>query len=157
DVLTELKHRGQACRCIRCREIRTQKVDTQTLRLDDLIYTPAMAEEHFLSYVSPDDRIAGYLRLSLPSLDAPSLGMFDLEGAALIREVHVYGQSLAVGAEQTGAAQHIGLGTNLIEEAASIARAQGFSRMAVIAAVGTRNYYQKRGFDHGELYMVKDL
>ena len=157
DVLTELKHRGQSCRCIRCREIRTEKVDTRTLRLDDLVYAPAMAEEHFLSYVSPDDRIAGYLRLSLPSLDAPRLGMFDLEGAALIREVHVYGQSLAVGAEQTGAAQHIGLGTNLIEEAASIARAQGFSRMAVIAAVGTRNYYQKRGFERGELYMVKDL
>ncbi len=157
DVLTELKHRGQSCRCIRCREIRTQKVEPQTLRLDDLVYAPAMAEEHFLSFVSPDDRIAGYLRLSLPSLDAPRLGMFDLEGAALIREVHVYGQSLAVGAEQTGAAQHIGLGTNLIEEAASIARAQGFSRMAVIAAVGTRNYYQKRGFERGELYMVKDL
>jgi len=157
DVLTELKHRGQSCRCIRCREVRTQKVDTQTLRLDDLVYQPAMAEEHFLSFVSPDDRIAGYLRLSLPSLDAPRLGMFDLEGAALIREVHVYGQSLAVGAEQTGAAQHIGLGTHLIEEAASIARTQGFSRMAVIAAVGTRNYYQKRGFERGELYMVKDL
>ncbi len=157
DVLSELKRRGRACNCIRCREVRTQKVDTHSLRLDDLVYRPSSAEEHFLSFVTPDDRIAGYLRLSLPSAEAPKLGMADLEGAALIREVHVYGQSLPVGSEQLGAAQHIGLGTHLIEEAESIARAHGFARMAVIAAVGTRNYYQKRGFDRGELYMVRSI
>jgi elongator complex protein 3 len=80
-----------------------------------------------------------------------------LDGAALIREVHVYGQSLAVGAETTGAAQHIGLGTRLLIEAEAVARAHGFQRMAVIAAVGTRNYYLDRGFERGELYLVKNL
>jgi len=83
--------------------------------------------------------------------------MQDLEGAALIREVHVYGQSLPVGAEQSGAAQHVGLGTRLIEAAAEIARSHGFDRLAVIAAVGTRNYYQKRGFERGALYMVRNV
>jgi elongator complex protein 3 len=33
----------------------------------------------------------------------------------------------------------------------------GFRRMAVIAAVGTRHYYEARGFQRGELYMVKDI
>ena len=67
----------------------------------------------------------------------------------MIREVHVYGQSLAVGAEQRGAAQHIGLGTRLLDEAARIAREHGYRRLAVIAAVGTRLYYESRGFVRG--------
>ncbi len=75
----------------------------------------------------------------------------------MIREVHVYGQSLAVGEEQTGAAQHIGLGTRLLEEAARIAGDKGFSRLAVIAAVGTRLYYENRGFERGERYLIKTV
>ena len=78
-------------------------------------------------------------------------------GAALIREVHVYGQSLPVGAEREGAAQHVGLGTRLLEEAGSVARTRGFKRMAVISAVGTRGYYLERGFKRGELYLTKTL
>jgi len=159
DVLNEVKRRGQSCRCIRCREIRNEKVDADTLRLTDQIYTAAYAEEHFISFVTPDDRVAGYLRLSLPSSDTPlpALNMPDLDGAALIREVHVYGQSLAVGADQPGAAQHIGLGKALIEKASELAVAAGFRRLAVIAAIGTRLYYENRGFTRGELYLVKEL
>ncbi len=89
--------------------------------------------------------------------DSPQTGIADLDGAALIREVHVYGQSLPVGAEKKGAAQHAGLGTRLLEQAESIARAQGFERMAVISAVGTREYYLERGFERGELYLVKNI
>ena len=157
DVLLEMQHRGQHCRCIRCREVRTSKVDIKELQFSDLTYQPAYAEEHFLSFVTPKDQIAGYLRLSLPSSTTPPLGMADLENAALIREVHVYGQSLAVGSEQTGAAQHIGLGTTLLKKAAEIASEHGFSRLAVIAAIGTRRYYENRGFRRGELYMIQDL
>jgi len=29
--------------------------------------------------------------------------------------------------------------------------------MAVISAVGTREYYLERGFERGELYLVKNL
>jgi elongator complex protein 3 len=62
-----------------------------------------------------------------------------------------------VGAEQSGATQHSGLGTRLLKEAESIARQAGYRRLAVIAAIGTRLYYQSRGFTRGELYMVKEL
>jgi elongator complex protein 3 len=157
DILTELEKRGQACRCIRCREVRGRKVSPGHLRLVDHVYHPVQAEEHFLTFVTPDDMIAGYLRLSLPANDLSSLSIPDLEGAALIREVHVYGQSLPVGGEQQGAAQHAGLGTALLTKADEIARAAGFRRMAVIAAVGTRHYYEARGFQRGDLYMVKEL
>ncbi|KAF0109968.1 MAG: hypothetical protein FD147_1940 [Chloroflexi bacterium] len=157
DVHAELIKRDQKCRCIRCREVKIQKVDASTLTLKDHVYHPSMAEEHFITYVTPDDSIAGYLRLSLPSTDVLHLGMADLENAALIREVHVYGQSLAVGSEKSGAAQHIGLGTQLLLEAEQISRARGFLKLAVIAAIGTRVYYENRGFKRAELYMVKDI
>ena len=157
DALAELAARGQSCGCIRCREVRGDKVDIETLRLDDLAYPAAYAEEHFLHYLTPEGHIAGYLRLSLPQDGAPEVGLPDLTGAALIREVHVYGQSLPVGGGQEGAAQHAGLGTRLLVEAERIAAAHGFRRMAVIAAIGTRRYYQARGFASGELYLVKTV
>jgi elongator complex protein 3 len=160
DVQEELARRGTRCSCIRCREVRGETVDPASLTLTDTIYPAAEAEEHFLAYETPAGRIAGYLRLSLPQ-NAPSLdsalGFGDLAGAALIREVHVYGQSLPVGAEAHGAAQHIGLGTNLLREAERIAAGKSYARLAVIAAVGTREYYLARGFQRGELYLVKPL
>lgn len=157
DIHDEMKRRGTRCECVRCREVRGKPVSAGQLRLDDLVYQTGTAEEHFISFITPDDGLAGFIRLSLPNADSPQTGLHDLDGAALIREVHVYGQSLAVGAEQSGAAQHAGLGTRLLREADSVARAKGYARMAVIAAVGTRQYYLDRGFERGELYLVKSL
>ena len=162
DVFEELARRGQRCRCIRCREVKGESVAAGELQLIDEVYAAGQScasQEHFLQFVTPQDRIAGYLRLSLPSDAAPDLSatLPDLSGAALIREVHVYGQSLAVGEEQPGAAQHSGLGTRLLEEAARVAQAHGFQKLAVIAAVGTRLYYENRGFRRGRLYQLKEL
>jgi len=157
DIQAIMKKRGTHCQCVRCREVRGKTVDSETLRMEDLTYQAGTAEEHFISFVTPDDGLVGFVRLSLPAKDATLTGMSDLDGAALIREVHVYGQSLAVGAEQTGAAQHLGLGTRLLEEADNVARAHGFSRMAVISAIGTRHYYLDRGFERGEYYLVKKI
>ena len=157
DVHDEMKRRGTHCECIRCREVKGKPVDPALLKLDDLIYGADHAEEHFISYVTPDDKLAGFIRLSLPSKDAPLTQLDDLDDAALIREVHVYGQSLPVGGEKTGAAQHVGLGTKLIQHAEQVAKQNGFKRMAVISAVGTREYYLERGFERGELYLVKNI
>jgi elongator complex protein 3 len=157
DIQAEMKLRGTKCSCIRCREVRGAAIDSATLRMDDLVYQTGTAEEHFLSFITPEDGLVGFLRLSLPQSASPQTGLADLEDAALIREVHVYGQSLAVGAEQTGSAQHSGLGTKLIEEAGKIAASHGFNNLAVISAIGTRKYYLDRGFDRGTLYLVKQL
>ncbi len=157
DVQEELKQRGKACQCIRCREVRSQAMDESTVHMEDLVYQAGGAEEHFLSFVTPDDKLAGFLRLSLPGSGSPPTAMEDLKQAALIREVHVFGQSLAVGEEQNGAAQHAGLGTQLLQQAEKIARQHGFQRLAVISAVGTRLYYLKRGFERGELYQVRSI
>jgi elongator complex protein 3 len=155
DVHAEMKRRGTKCQCVRCREVRQTMVATAELHLGDLTYNADSTEEHFISYVTPDDRLAGFIRLSLPLDGAPQTGLTDLDGAALIREVHVYGQSLPVGTESQGAAQHAGIGTRLLAEAERIAQDRGYKRMAVISAVGTRNYYLERGFKRGDLYLIK--
>jgi elongator complex protein 3 len=157
DVRREMDRRGTRCQCVRCREVRGQAVHQDHLALDDLVYQSDFAEEHFISYVTPDDHLAGFLRLSLPGPATPYTGLTDLQDAAIIREVHVYGQSLNVGTERSGSAQHVGLGTSLIHQAVQIAHQAGYKRLAVIAAVGTRRYYLRRGFRRGELYLVRDL
>lgn len=156
DVALLMKQRGQQCQCIRCREIRYGTVEPEELTLTDQVYHAGQAEEHFLSFNTPDDRIVGFLRLSLPKVETvPPIP--DLHQSAIIREVHVYGQSLELGAEQAGAAQHIGLGSRLLREAERVAKDRGFCGLAVISAVGTRNYYADRGFEPGSLYMRKPL
>jgi elongator complex protein 3 len=164
-----MKARGQVCHCIRCREVRGEKVDASTLVLQELTYNTDTTREHFLSFETPEvgrgragqgqalPLLAGFLRLSLPR-SQPERGFLDeIAGAAMIREVHVYGPALEIGMDSEGQAQHAGLGTRLIERAAEVARAAGFARLAVIAATGTREYYRARGFELGELYMVRKI
>ena len=41
--------------------------------------------------------------------------------------------------------------------AEALARERGYSRMAVISALGTRGYYRRLGYELGQNYMVKEL
>jgi elongator complex protein 3 len=157
DAQRLLSARGARCRCIRCREVRGKRVAREELRLEDLAYEAGGAQERFLSFVAPDDRLVGYLRLSLPGERHPDLDWPDLEGAAIVRDLHIYGQTLPIGGSQDGAAQHLGLGGELLVRAEQIARDAGFIRLAVISAIGTRGYYRERGFEDGEMYLVKEL
>jgi len=157
DIQAEMKNRGTHCECVRCREVRNQSVNQVELEPHDLVYQAGQFEEHFISYDTKDNKLAGFLRLSLPGKNAPDTGLGDLTHAAIIREVHVYGQSLEVGEKQFGSAQHAGLGTSLLEAAEKIAKDNAYRFLAVIAAVGTRQYYLKRGFKRGDLYLVKEL
>jgi len=148
--------RGECSRDIRAREVKGRSVDSSELVLDEQCYTASSGEEVFLQFIEADEArtIAGFLRLSLPQ--TPPL-TDELRDAAMIREVHVYGQALGIGEAAQGKAQHTGLGTRLIERAVEIAAARGYKRLAVIAAVGTRGYYRKRGFVDGKLYQAREL
>jgi len=157
DIQASLKERGLRCQCIRCREVRGRAVKPVELLREDLVYRAGGAEEHFLSLNTTDDYLAGYLRLSLPGKTAPRTALAGLEDAAIIREVHIYGQSLTVGRTVEGAAQHAGLGSSLIEEAEEMAMDAGYPNMAIIAALGTRGYYRKLGYRLVGTYMVKKL
>ena len=153
-VQRRMAQEGLVCRCIRCREVRGRAVDAEALRLERLDYETDGTRECFLSYATPEGRLAAFLRLSLPRDEPP---IAELSGCAVVREVHVYGPALELGARQKGTAQHAGLGTRLLDEARRIAHQEDFSRLAVIAAVGTRPYYRKRGFEQGELYMIGEV
>jgi elongator complex protein 3 len=150
----ELRRRGGRPRDIRGREIRATPFDLDTLVLRDHVYETSIGVEAFLEFVTPDDRLVAFLRLSLPR---DALPIPELRASALIREVHVYGGSLGLGRRATGRAQHLGLGTRLIERAAQLARDAGLSDLAVISAVGTRAYYRNLGFTDGPLYQHRQL
>ena len=47
--------------------------------------------------------------------------------------------------------------SSALRAAAEVAAAHGYSSLAVIAAVGTRCYYERRGFERGALYHVMRL
>jgi elongator complex protein 3 len=148
----EMKKRGLRCRCIRCREVRrgTVSPDELSLRVDS--YETDATSEHFLSFETADARIAGFLRLSLPH-PGTELPLPELAGQAMIREVHIYGPALPLGRDSRGEAQHMGLGSALIVEAKKMAQAAGYGRIAVISAVGTREYYARHNFAPDGLYM----
>jgi elongator complex protein 3 len=155
-VQRRMAQSGLACRCIRCREIRSRAVGAEALGLKRLDYDTDATRERFLSYVTPEDQLAGFLRLSLPR-PGIELPVAELAGCAVVREVHVYGPALELGDRQEGIAQHAGLGTRLLDEARRIARQEDFHRLAVIAAIGTRPYYRERGFEQTQLYMTSQL
>lgn len=153
----------ESVREIRYREIGSDAPDPDELELDVVAYETPTSVERFLQWVTPEGKIAGFLRLSLPDQgfvaecakrcgdDAPVCLR-----EAMIREVHVYGVAARVGQEGV-AAQHRGLGRSLVARACGLAREAGFERINVISAVGTREYYRSLGFaDHG-LYQQKAL
>ncbi|MGJ3237503.1 MAG: elongator complex protein 3 [Anaerolineae bacterium] len=155
-VSQELSKRGERSMDIRAREIRYKTVQRDELSLDELWYRSGMSDEVFLQFITEDRQIAGFLRLCLPDHDQPAIHE-ELEGVAIIREIHVYGQSLGIGDDKSGIAQHSGLGKQLIERAVELASARGYAQMAVISAIGTREYYRKRGFYDKQLYQIMDL
>ena len=99
----------------------------------------------------------GFLRLRF---DPAPGGDFipEINGCALIREVHVYGTSVGVGAATPGGSQHRGFGKLLMKTAETIATRNGWKKIAVIAGIGTREYYKNTcGYRLEGTYMVKDL
>lgn len=153
-----LRQQGERCHCIRCREIRREKLPPAGFTLHHQSYATDATIEHFLSYETapPDERIAGFLRLSLPHQDQPH-PLPELTGRAMIRELHIYGPALPLGEENQGEAQHRGLGRRLIDQAKALAAAAGYHHLAVISAIGTREYYARHGFAPDGLYMTCEL
>lgn len=150
-----LKKAGQKSKDIRAREIRNRQVLESELVLKDIEYETSSSLEHFLQFVTDDtNSIVAFLRLSLPKHNS---FITELEDAAMIREIHVYGNLVKIGEAAAGKAQHLGLGTRLIQKAQEIARAHHYKKLAVISAVGTRHYYRSRGFTDGQLYQMLSL
>jgi len=158
-VEQQIKQAGGTINEIRYREIAADEVDLESLTYEAIPYATTTTNEYFLQWVTPENRIAGFLRLSLPLQDYLCQHQAEFPvapGEAMIREVHVYGKVAALD-ESGGNAQHLGLGRRLVEAATDIARGQGYSTLNVISSVGTREYYRGLGFsDHG-LYQQRNI
>ena len=155
----ELAKRPQPVQEIRSREIAFGAAASDEFSLSEIAYETTNTHEVFLQWTTPDNRIAGFLRLSMPNADYVGAHVADLPidaGEVMIREVHVYGRvaSLHQGGQN---AQHRGLGRMLIERACNIARENGYTAINVISAIGTRGYYRKQGFTDNGLYQQRSL
>jgi len=99
----------------------------------------------------------GFLRLRIdpnPGLDI----IEELRGCGLIREVHVYGSSTSVGNQSEKSSQHKGIGQILMKTAEEIINIHGLSKAAVIAGIGSREYYKNKcGYEISKYYMVKSI
>ena len=144
---------------IRKREIKGKKIHFDNLELERIGYDTTVSKEIFLSYKTKDtDQICGFLRLSLPHKKHVRNHFIDeLKGCSMIREVHVYGKVVGLKNRGKGESQHIGLGKLLIEEAERLSKEKKVKKIAVISAIGTREYYRKRGFKDRSLYMIKEI
>jgi elongator complex protein 3 len=157
-VFKKLRQQGYRCKCIRCRETGLQRrypsEDEVILKRTD--YFASGGREIFLSCESKaGDTILGFLRLR--KVAAPHRD--ELNGSAVVRELHVYGQAVSVGTKEKGNSyQHRGYGMKLLGEAERTAKDElGLSKIAIISAVGTRQYYKKLGYQQDGPYVSKVL
>ena len=147
-----LKATGRRCRCIRCREIgRLPSLAESEIRV--LNNESCGGQEHFISAVS-DDSIIGFARLRFPS----RVYCAELENAAVLRELHVYGSLVPVGKDaETEEWQHRNFGKVLLARAEEIAIDAGFTCLAVMSGIGVRPYYRRQGYERRGTYMIRDL
>ncbi len=154
----ELDKRGKRCRCIRCREAINKTSDVAAAELFVDTFEAAKGREYFISYENHDRTILyGFVRLRINS-DENKVLFEELENAAIIRELHVYGQVVRHDDKDNKRVQHQGLGTKLMRIAEDLAREQGIKKMAVISGIGVREYYRnKHGYTLEGTYMTKNL
>jgi elongator complex protein 3 len=159
-VAREMKKEGVVCCCIRCREVREDYRPKERLKLFREDYDASEGREVFLGFESKNrKRLYSLLRLRIPSRVLFNKKHFlpVLDKAALIREIHTYG-SLHPLKEDVSliSPQHKGLGKKLMKIAERIAKKEfGLNKIAVISAIGTRDYFKKLGYQLKEEYMIK--
>jgi elongator complex protein 3 len=149
-----MRQHNLKCQCVRCREIKSGIIKEPVLKIKK--YRASGGQEYFLSIVDKKtDHIAALLRLRL--VNNKQLIFKALRGAALVREIHTYGEVVGLNNKTVQASQHRGFGSWLIGETEKIAKAHGFTKIAVIAGVGVRDYFRKHEYKLRDSYMVKNL
>jgi elongator complex protein 3 len=157
-VQREMTKRGTKCQCIRCCEIKNTEFEIKNIKLIKREYKASNGKENFLSFEdTKQNKILAFLRLRLPELNATGCVLPVLEDAAIIRELHTYGEIVKIGKKKKSASQHKNLGKKLVEEAEKITRKSGFNKIVVISGIGARPYWQKLGYKLQETYMIKNI
>lgn len=166
----EMKKRGMKCKCIRCREVKKQDIDPSTAKLFVEKYEASGGDEYFITFETPDREILfGFLRLRLSKSSGKYVAgntervvFEELVDCAMIRELHVYGQTTEVnrkdnkGKEGTHH-QHVGFGTMMVNKAFEISESNGYKKISVISGEGVKPYYERFGFREGDYYMISNI
>lgn len=166
-VEEKLKKENKELIDIRHREIKNKINNPENAILKVWEYDASEWKEYFLSYEDPNDQtIFSLLRLRIPWTILHSWNqendmynvLPELKWASLIREIHTFWDQLSIGEKGSTFGQHIGFWKKLIAEAEKISKEKyGIKKIAVIAGVGVREYYKKRGYYLEWEYMVKEL
>ncbi len=185
-IQAEMAKEGLKCKCLRCREVGHIQTNFQLpisnfqLRLYIEKYKASGGTEYFLSFENPKRQVVYAfcrLRVNTPVIPPYLVGGIQKNKTldsrfsqrdpfgtqndnlypAYIRELHVYGQSLSIGAQNKKASQHQGLGKKLIIEAEKICRKNKIKTVAVISGVGVRDYYRHLGYGLQNTYMIKTI
>ena len=155
-----LEQEGVECQCIRCREIKADYEIKEKIILDRIDYPASAGTEIFLQFTSKDkQKLFALLRLRINSPKTSKEHFLPvLKNSALIRELHTYGQSTGLNKKNSNSPQHLGLGKKLIREAERITKKEfNCKKIAIIAGVGVRTYYEKLGYQTENEYMIKKL
>jgi len=148
---------GWECACIRCREVGMNDEEPESIDLEVMTYEACGGTEHFISVEDFDkDVLIGFARLRFPNDPVRP----ELENAALLRELHVYGSEVSVGEDSAGSGQHQhqGYGQQLMERAERLAADAGYDKLSVISGIGARAYYRdKLGYHQDGPYVSKHL
>jgi elongator complex protein 3 len=162
-VEKKMEELGVESKDIRAREIGLRQMagkELGTFGIKVETFDSSSGIDHFIDVADENDTMIGFIRLRFPS----EFGFMKeiVPGTALIRELHIYGQTIPVASgdvqnESQGASQHKGWGTKLVKKAEEIAKQSGFTKMAIISGVGVREYYKKLGYELEGPYMTKKL
>jgi elongator complex protein 3 len=160
-ISLHMKNKGLSCVCLRCREAghRPTAAYAQKPFFVQRHYAASGGNEYFLSFESKDNRtVFAFLRLRFPTKHKKEVPLLpELQHAALVRELHTYGQLVPISDTQKNASQHKGLGKKLLKKAELLAKKSGYKKMAIIAGIGVREYYKKQGYTLEGTYMVKKI
>ncbi len=158
----EAQDAGTSLRDIRSREVGMRlregiEVDPDRLVVVRRDYDAGNGLESFLSLEDPEaDALVGFLRLRKVSKDAHRPEFQAEGGAAVIRELKVYGAALGLGEHSEKAWQHRGFGAWLVKEAEAIAFEEWrVGRLLVIAGVGVKAYYRKLGYSDEGVFVAR--
>jgi histone acetyltransferase (RNA polymerase elongator complex component) len=144
---------------IRAREIgRHTKYYNQMANYNSYYYRGNEGDDYFIAYESYDRKaLFGFIRLRIVSQNKNMIIFDILKNRGLIRELHVYGDTIAVKSLAKNGCQHTGIGKGLLKYAERKTMENGLYGIVVISGEGVKEYYEKKGYREVDTFMVKDF
>jgi len=136
---------------IRFREAGLQKskfgkeINEKNIKLKIKKYSASKGTEYFISFEDKNILI-GFLRLRICA-----------DKKAIVRELHVYGSEINIGAESTESVQHKGFGKRLLKKAEEITKKNKINKLYIISGIGVHEYYYKLGYSLDGFYVSKQI